>query len=157
MILNNNQAAFLQMIAVSELGQALIGVSDGGFNVIVGSTAHKPILFDSYADHPRKLVHLTPTLVSTAAGKFQLLARYFDAYKKSLNLPDFSPDSQERIALQQIKERGALPDVNAGNFNSAVDKCCSIWASLPGSQYGQHTNKLDDLRAVYLNAGGTLA
>jgi len=49
-----------------------------------------------------------------------LLARYFEAYKKQLNLPDFSPDSQDKIAIQQIKEQKALDDVDAGRFDLAV-------------------------------------
>ena len=32
-----------------------------------------------------------------------------DAYRKQLGLKDFSPKSQDAVALQQIKERGALP------------------------------------------------
>ncbi|MGC7995735.1 lysozyme, partial [Salmonella enterica] len=85
----------------------------------------------------RRLIALNPTLSSTAAGRYQLLARYFDAYKKQLNLPDFSPASQDAIALQQIKERGALADVDAGRFDIAVGKVRNIWASLPGAGYGQ--------------------
>lgn len=153
-----NQKAFLDMIAHSELGPRLLAASDNGYNVIVGSTPGAPILFNSYADHPRRLIG-PPTIPvkSTAAGRYQLLARYFDAYKKQLNLPDFSPDSQDAIALQQIKERGALPLIAAGNFDEAVARCSNIWASLPGAGYGQHENKLVDLRLAYTQAGGILA
>jgi muramidase (phage lysozyme) len=94
---------------------------------------------------------------STAAGRYQLLARYFDAYKKQLGLKDFSPASQDAIALQQIRECKALADVDTGNFAAAVAKCRRIWASLPGSPYGQHTNSLDDLQAAFVRSGGRLA
>ena len=151
-----NQKAFLDTIAHSELGQALQDKSDRGYNVIVGSTPSTPILFSSYADHPRRLIKLSATLSSTAAGRYQLLARYFDAYKKSLGLPDFSPDSQNKIALQQIKECGALPDIESGNFDQAITKCAHIWASLPGAGYAQHENKLSDLQLAYVNFGGAL-
>jgi len=153
----DNRKAFLDTLAFSEIGAALLKVSDNGYNVIVGSTPLKPILFDSYADHPRRLVALNPTLSSTAAGRYQLLARYFDAYKKQLNLPDFSPESQDAIALQQIKERGALADIDAGRFDIAVGKVRNIWASLPGAGYGQRENKLEILRAQFKLAGGMLA
>ena len=139
------------MLAVSE-GTSTVEGSDNGYNVLVGGT-----LFDSYADHPRVVVQLNPTLKSTAAGRYQLLARYFDAYKAQLGLPDFGPDSQDQIALQQIHERRALPDIDAGLFGEAVRKCSNIWASLPGAGYGQHENKIDKLQVAYLNAGGTLA
>ena len=59
-----------------------------------------------YADHPRVLVDLPKLKIqSTAAGRYQLLRRYYDAYKKTLGLKDFSPLSQDLIALQQIRER----------------------------------------------------
>ena len=153
----DNRKAFLDMIAVSELGYKLIEVSDNGYNVIVGSTPEKPILFNSYADHPRRLIQLKPGLASTAAGRYQLLARYYDAYKRLLKLSDFSPASQDLIALQQIRERRALPDIDAGHFTVAVGKVCNIWASLPGAGYGQHENTLAYLEDAYEKAGGRFA
>ena len=145
------------MIAVSELGPKLLALSDNGYNVVVGSTPTKPILFNSYADHPRKLVQIRPGLASTAAGRYQLLSRYFDAYKRQLGLKDFSPASQDTIALQQIRERRALDDIDAGHFTIAVGKVCNIWASLPGAGYGQHENALAYLEDAYEKAGGTFA
>ena len=155
--MTTNRKAFLDMIAHSEIGQALLDVSDNGYNVIVGSTAQHPDLFNSYADHPRKLVRLNAKLSSTAAGRYQLLARYFDVYKKQLDLNDFAYYSQDTIALQQIKECHALDDIDAGNFASAVAKCAHIWASLPSAGYGQHENSLALLQKAYTDAGGTLA
>ena len=149
--MSQNQKAFLDTIAWSE-GTSTIAESDNGYNVLVGDT-----LFDSYADHPRQLVHLNAHLSSTAAGRYQLLAKYFDYYKNLLGLPDFSPDSQDQIALEQIKECHALPDIAIGNFSDAVQKCSHIWASLPGNNYGQHQNSIDALQEVYVNSGGSLA
>lgn len=160
MIPTTQQKAFLDMIAFSEIGPALLTKSDNGYNVIVGSTAAVPILFSSYSDHPRKLMELVikgKPIMSTAAGRYQLLQRYFDVYRKQLRLRDFSPASQDAIALQQIKERRALADIEVGNFAAAVDKCRNIWASLPGAGYGQHEQKLADLQAAFTRAGGQLA
>jgi muramidase (phage lysozyme) len=158
-----NLEAFLSMLAFSE-GTYAIG--DSGYNVLVGSKASMPILFGSYKDHPRVRVQLraddekTPQdeeLTSTAAGRYQILARYFDAYKGRLGLTDFGKRAQDAIAIQMIGECKALDDVNAGRFDAAVAKCRSRWASLPGAGYGQHENTLADLRAVYLQLGGSLA
>lgn len=159
MMPTSQQKAFLDMIAFSE-GTSRIPGSDGGYRVIVGSTPARPILFSSYADHPRKLMELVikgKPVMSTAAGRYQLLQRYFDVYKKQLGLKDFSPASQDAIALQQIKERRALADIEVGNFAAAVDKCRNIWASLPGAGYNQHEQKLADLQAAFVDAGGRLA
>lgn len=146
----SNRAAFLTMIAVSE-GTETIG-DQQGYNVNVGGK-----LFSSYADHPRTPVYIKSIKkTSTAAGRYQILARYYDVYKKQLNLPDFSPDSQDKIALQLIRECKALDDIDAGRFESAVAKCKSRWASLPGAGYGQHENTLDRLQLAYVNAGGVV-
>lgn len=148
-----NVCAFLDMIAYSEIGEKLMAVSEDGYNVIVGGS-----LFESYADHPRKLVDLPRLGVkSTAAGRYQLLARYYDAYKAKLHLSDFSPLSQDLIAIQQLRETRALPLIMEGNLAGAINRCANIWASLPGAGYGQHENKLSDLQLAYLNAGGALA
>lgn len=148
----SNRKAFLDMIAFSEIGSDLLARSDNGYNVVVGGT-----LFAPYTDHPRRLVTVRPGLKSTAAGRYQLLARYFDAYKKQLGLKDFSPASQDAIALQQIKEQGALALIDAGQFDKAVAKVANIWASLPGAGYGQHENQLTALRVAFTRAGGQLA
>lgn len=151
--MNANRKAFLAMIAHSEIGAKLLAVSDNGYNVLVGGE-----LFSSYADHPRKSVRFERLGIrSTAAGRYQLLYRYYVAYKARLGLSDFSPASQDTIALQQIKECRALPDIDAGRFDEAVRKCAHIWASLPSAGYGQHENGLDDLREAYVKAGGALA
>lgn len=152
-----NQKAFLDAIAYSELGAGLLAASDNGYNVLVGSTAEHPVLFTSYADHPRKLVQLGHGLASTAAGRYQVLAKYYDFYKSQLELPDFSPASQDAVALGYLKDYGALPDVAAGRFDRAVMKCSRVWASFPSAGYGQHENSLDKLRVAYVAAGGVLA
>ena len=73
-----------------------------GYDVIVGGE-----LFTDYSDHPRKLVTLNPKLKSTGAGRYQLLPVGGMLTVKQLSgLKDFSPESQDAVALQQIKERG---------------------------------------------------
>lgn len=149
-----NVLAFLDMLAWSEgTDHPRQRTLDQGYDVMVGGA-----LFEGYADHPRKLVPLPRLgIKSTAAGRYQLLSRYYDAYKQTLGLRDFSPLSQDLIALQQIRERRALPDIQAGRIPEAIEKCRNIWASLPGAGYGQHEHKLESLIAHYLAAGGVLA
>ena len=149
--MTSNLRAFLDMIAVSEIGKKLLAESDDGYNVLVGGT-----LFHGYADHPRTIVKLRPGLSSSAAGRYQILMRYFDVYKQRLELPDFSPASQDRIAVRMIEECRAMGDIEAGHFDDAVEKCRSRWASLPGAGYQQHENNINDLRAAFVQAGGKL-
>ena len=149
-----NVCAFLDMLAVSEIGTRLLAASDDGYNVLVGSSASAPHLFLSYATHPNIY---NRQLNSTAAGRYQLLNRYWAAYQALLRLPDFGPVSQDRIAIQQIRERGALQDIIAGRLDDAIAKVSNIWASLPGAGYGQHENDVNLLHNAYTAAGGTIA
>lgn len=145
-----NVLAFLDMLAWSEGTSDSPTTQDDGYDQIVGRTR-----FTGYADHPRQRVYI-PVIknYSTAAGRYQLLQRYFDAYKQQLHLADFSPINQDRIALQQIKEQHALDDIKAGRVTAAIEKCSNIWASLPGAGYNQHEQKIADLLAQYRAAGG---
>ena len=154
--MTKNMAAFLSMIAYSEGTSKIPGGMDG-YRVIVGSTIYKPNLFFNYADHPRKLVQLGHGLASTAAGRYQVLARYFDDYKLLLHLTDFSPASQDAIAIQQLKECGALMAIESGHVAEAISRCAHIWASLPGANYNQHENSLSSLVETFKSNGGTTA
>ena len=149
-----NVLAFLDMIAWAEgTDNGRQPTMDSGYDVLVGGG-----LFRGYSDHPRRLVDLPKLgIKSTAAGRYQILSRYYDHYKIQLKLPDFSPASQDRIALQLIRECKALDDIKEGLIEQATHKCRSRWASLPGAGYGQHEQKMDDLIAHYLAAGGKLA
>lgn len=150
--INSQRKAFLDMLAWSE-GTDKPGqpTKNHGYDVIVGGS-----LFTDYSDHPRKLVTLNPKLKSTAAGRYQLLSRWWDAYRKQLGLKDFSPASQDAVALQQIKERRALELIDSGDIRQAIDRCSNIWASLPGAGYGQFEHKADSLIAKFKEAGGTV-
>lgn len=147
--MNLNINAFLDTIAFSE-GTSKLG-HNNGYDVIVGGT-----FFTDYSNHPHKLIKINQDLSSTAAGRYQLLARYYDAYKKKLNLIDFSPASQDAIAIQQIKECNAYADIIAGRFYQAVKKCAHIWASLPGAGYKQRENNIEVLKHAYSVYGGSL-
>jgi len=149
-----NVCAFLDTIAASEIGAAMLAESDDGYNVLVGSTPGNMLLFPSYTDHPDIF---NAAEDSDAAGRYQIMHRWWPAYKAQLNLPDFGPLSQDLYAIQQLRECHALPLLAAGNFAGAVAACAHIWASLPGNGYGQHENAVDALQAAYLAAGGTVA
>ena len=152
--LHPNLAAFLDMIAVSEIGAALLVKSDNGYNVCVGSTPAQPILFPSYAVHPRRR---SDAQNSDAAGRYQFMGRYWEHYKAQLRLPDFGPASQDKWCIALIRECKALEAIEAGRFAEAVRLCRSRWASLPGAGYGQRENKLVDLQAAYQRRGGVVA
>ena len=145
--INNQRKAFLDMLAWSE------GTDNGrqktrnhGYDVIVGGE-----LFTDYSDHPRKLVTLNPKLKSTGAGRYQLLSSPLVGCLPQAAWPErlLSEKSGRCVALQQIKERGALPMIDRGDIRQAIDRCSNIWASLPGAGYGQFEHKADSLIAKF--------
>lgn len=145
-----NQKAFLDMLAFSE------GTSGpSGYQTLFGGG-----IFQDMSDHPRQRFAFTNSrgeqLYTTAAGRYQFLVRTWDSLRDKLNLPDFGPDSQDAAALELVRQRGALADVQAGRVTDAITKCAPIWASLPGAGYAQHENKLSALVAQYSAAGGSI-
>ncbi|TPG08332.1 glycoside hydrolase [Rhodanobacter glycinis] len=151
---SGNVRAFLDMLAWSEIGPGLLEHSDAGYDVLVGSTPRVPLLFTSYATHPNIYNRRTN---STAAGRYQILARYWPHYRELLKLPDFGPVSQDLYAIQQLRERKALPLIESGHITAAIAMVSNIWASLPGAGYGQHEHEVKNLLAVYKAAGGDVA
>lgn len=143
-LLNNRNVR--AMLAVIRRGEGTAGAA--GYQTLYGGG-----LFTSFADHPRKAVTKWG-ITSTAAGAYQFLARVWDETRAAMNLPDFSPASQDLAALGRIAARGALPDVLAGRFEAAISKLNREWASLPGSPYGQGTISMETARTVFLAAGG---
>lgn len=121
-----------------------------GYDVIVGGE-----LFTDFKDHPNKLVKLNANLSSTAAGRYQILYRFWVIYKKQLNLPDFSPFSQDLYCRNILKEQRAIEPLLNGDFELAIKRTNNIWASLPDSPYGQHTYSMDEAKGIYVMNGGT--
>lgn len=149
---NTQLRAFLDMLAYSEgTDNGRQPTNNHGYDVIVGGK-----LFYDYSKHPGVYVKLNPRLTSSAAGRYQILEKFAKHYMKQLRLPDFGPDSQDKIAIQLIKECKALDDIYAGRIHSAVYKCRSRWASLPGAGYNQHEQKIEKLIAVFEKAGGVV-
>jgi hypothetical protein len=59
---------------------------------------------------------------STASGLYQInKACWTEHGVKAQGLTDFSPVTQDLIAVETIRYRKALPDVLAGNLKSAID------------------------------------
>lgn len=110
--------------------------------------------FGDYSTHPNIL---NQALDSTAAGLYQINHPTWLTLCSQTGLSDFSPATQDAMAIQLITNKGALSDVDAGNFASAVQKCGPVWASLGYNSYGQPTNALATLQSWFQSAGGTVA
>jgi len=162
MSISKNLQAFLDALAWSEGTSTNPVTKRNGYDVIVTGIDGKPEIFSDFSDHPfnkgrpSKKIN-SKGLTSNASGRYQFMLKDWAHYKAQLALPDFGPDSQDKWAIQLIKERRALPDIEAGNIESAFTKCRNIWASLPGAGYGQKEHGMDTLIAKYKAFGGTVA
>jgi muramidase (phage lysozyme) len=144
---DRNVQAFLRVIRAGE------GTADeDGYRRHFGGE-----LFTDFSQHPKrsitKLLGGKP-ITSTAAGAYQFLSRTWSECQAALNLPDFSPASQDLAAVFLIARRKGLEHILAGRLEQAIAACAAEWASLPGSPYGQPVKTLAQCRAVYEQHGG---
>lgn len=110
-----------------------LGAAEGAtYNTIVGGGT-----FSSYDRHPGKVGLVTKDGPSTAAGKYQITKTTYDDVAPKLGITDFSPASQDKIALYLMQRNGSLDDVRSGNYEAAISKNGGTWASLPSSPYNQ--------------------
>ena len=137
-----NQTAFLSMIGWSE---------GADYNTLYGGGN-----FDDYSTHPNQSI-TAGGYTSTAAGKYQILYNTWTYLAQELGLSDFSPATQDAMAVQLIKQKGAYTLMLNGQFADAVALLGKTWASLPGSPYGQPIHSIADEQAAYTSAGGTVA
>lgn len=140
---------------ISPQGRALLdtiaSTEANSYNVMYGGRK-----FDSYDDHPRVNVPITsgPNAgrTSSAAGRYQFLARTFDQQKRKLGLPDFSPASQDIAAFDLAKtvyrqKTGRDLDDDLKSKDPAVlsgigSALAGTWTSLPGGiEQGQGSGR----------------
>lgn len=156
-----NVQAFLMMIRKCE------GTADErGYNTTYGYS-----YFSNMSDHPAitgewkgkvlsdtmcRNAGLGPGCKSTAAGAYQITRTTWRNLKLKLGLEDFSPGSQDMAAVELIREKNALVDVQQGRVKEAIAKVKGVWASLPNSPYGQPTKSLTAALGFYTAAGGKI-
>ena len=150
-MVNANVQAFLKTLRFAE-GTA--GVN--GYKTLFGGK-----LFNDFSKHPNVKGYFFNKAknkqdYTTAAGAYQFIYPTWETLRKRLNLTDFSPASQDKGAIELIREKGALEDVREGRFTTAVSKVRLIWASLPGAGYQQPEKSLADLQKVFRSNGGTI-
>lgn len=141
---NPRVRAFLDMIAFAEGTDHDLGYR----------TLFTGALFHHYHDHPRKKICgclKGKMICSTAAGRYQILARTWDHIRPKIEAIDFSPRFQDFAALALMQQYDALTDIISGKIGKAVKKLNKVWASFVGSPYGQPTKSWADLKKVFLD------
>lgn len=149
---NANVKAFLGMIIWAEGGGY-----DFKFGAIDGKNNDK-WRFTDYSTHPGP----GSDKHTTAAGAYQITK---DTWKdhgiESMGLSDFSPHTQDLIAVDKLRRMNAIDALVDGNFAIAMRQASYPWAALEqgsglGNRYPkQPYKKYQDCLAKYKELGGT--
>lgn len=135
--------AFLDVIAHAEGTDT----SDGYYTIYGSSNKAK-----SLSDHPgRRICEKSrgKKLCSTAAGRYQFLHTTWDELAARFGFKDFGCINQDLAAIALLHDKGAIEDIERHDIYAALKKACRIWASLPGSPYGQPTRPIEEIIHVF--------
>lgn len=88
-------------------------------------------------------------LCSTAAGRYQFLYDTWKDIAEKNNINSFFPFDQDLAAIALLKQIHVIEDLKEKHIISAIKKSSAIWASFPGSPYGQPTKTVEDLVQVW--------
>jgi muramidase (phage lysozyme) len=133
-------------------GRALLdtiaGTESPGYDVIYGGRR-----FTDFSRHPDIAVPITrgPNKGgrTTAAGRYQFVFSTWKDQQGQLNLPDFSPPSQDEAGwhlaqqvYQEVERRNLLSDLENGKIQPVGPALSGTWTSLPkGIEQGVNANR----------------
>jgi muramidase (phage lysozyme) len=112
--------------------------------------------FNDYSKHPDTVVR-SGGYASAAAGRYQFMPGTFNRLAKKLGLKDFSPESQDKAAIELARELGITQNILSKEGMSArvADILGNQWASFPGSPFGQPTKPLSSIQKAYQKSLGS--
>ena len=142
--------AFLKAIADAE---------GGGYDFKYGAVKGKrndPWRFSDFSTHPG------PGFggKTTAAGMYQITVDTWRQHGGKMGLSDFSPNTQDLMAVEIIRSVGVIEKINSGDVAGAMEPVAKKWAALPkgpglGNQYpAQPFVKYEEFYKNYQLAGG---
>lgn len=146
-----NVAAFLRAIADAE---------GGGYDFKYGAVKGKrndPWRFSDFSTHPGpgwggRL---------TAAGMYQITVDTWRQHGGAMGLTDFSPKTQDLIAVELLRSVGVADKIVSGDVAGAMGPAAAKWSSLPmgpglGNRYpAQPFVKYEAFYQSYKTAGGS--
>lgn len=128
---------------VQALMTTIRGREGPAYNVIHGGQT-----FDDYSQHPNTMVN-----GSTAAGAYQITHPTWMDQQKALNLPDFTPASQDLAAVDLLRSLHSTDRLVSGDLDGAIFSAAQRWQSLPTTEE-QRMDAHGRLRGVNHPAGG---
>lgn len=151
LLANRNISAFLKAIAAAE---------GGGYDFKYGAVKGKrndPWRFTDFSTHPGAGFGGR----TTAAGMYQITVDTWHEHGAKMGLTDFSPKTQDLMAVEILRSIGVTDAIKAGNVAGAMEPAAWKWAALPkgpglGNRYpAQPFVKYEAFFQSYQSAGGT--
>ncbi len=147
-----NIAAFLKAIAEAEGGRY-----DFKYGALKGRR-NDPWRFSDTSTHPGPGIDGK----TTAAGMYQITRATWEHHGGKLGLDDFSPRTQDLIAVEILRSLGVIEQIKAGEIAAVMPKVARTWAALPEGP-GQCNHyppqryvRFENFLSSYLKAGGLL-
>jgi muramidase (phage lysozyme) len=148
-----NVAAFLKAIATAEGGDY-----DFKYGALKGRRNDRWRFTDT-STHPGPGIDGK----TTAAGMYQITRPTWEHHGGKLGLKDFSPRTQDLIAVEILRSLGVIESIKAGEIECVMPKVARTWAALPKgpgqcNQYPpQRYVEFNCFLSAYLAAGGQMA
>jgi len=133
-----NVQAFLRLLRYIETGKD----DAGAYYVLYGGGT-----FKDDSTHPLKKPIHKGKYPSSSAGAYQI---NHDTWETELNkgvANDFTPASQDAMAIDLIRRKKALQDIEAGDLDKAIPKLRNTWSSLPGGS--QERIKMPEAKSMF--------
>jgi muramidase (phage lysozyme) len=150
---NVNVQAFLRAISDAEGGE---------YNFLFGAVKGRRNdrwRFSDYSTHPGP----GADGATTAAGVYQINKRtWADHGTRRMGLTDFTPETQDLIAVSMLDGLGVIGEIKRGDIEPALGQASKLWAALPqgrgmpGRHKGQRSVSFEHFSSVYQGAGGTI-
>jgi muramidase (phage lysozyme) len=151
LLANPNVSAFLKAIAEAE---------GGGYDFKYGAVKGKrndPWRFSDFSTHPGPGFGGR----TTAAGMYQITVDTWRQHGGKMGLADFSPKTQDLMAVEILRSIGVIDEIKAGDVAGAIGPAAAKWAALPmgpglGNRYpAQPFTNYEAFYQSYQSAGGT--
>lgn len=130
--------AYLQTPQVRAFLDAIASSEGADYGTVVYDKPGTQTITD-FSKHPniirRRRINgkITP---SSASGRYQFIKSTWNGVAKATGQADFSPRTQDINAVELLRQTGALNDLLAGDFDAAMSKAGTQWASVPKSSLG---------------------
>ncbi len=108
--------------------------------------------FSDFSKHPNRRI-TAGGYTSTAAGRYQFLYSTYVDHSRTLGITDFSPHSQDLLALREADVKGGLPYFRRGDFVGGLKalgangRCA--WAALPYAGCNQKMRGINETVNYY--------